>query len=181
MSCTYSRSYAFQEAERIAPKSISRLKLKEFFEALTNRPIGGILMQVAILFKFPRLAIVLVTAVDATGLLVPAAAAANYTFTKIADNSPGSNLLIPGSSSSIALNASGKVASSAHRADSKGNPTSNLVLTGSGGALTIIEDSGTLGEIAPVTHVHAEPETTVNCMNSPGVSIIGFARIDSVL
>jgi uncharacterized protein (TIGR03437 family) len=136
-------SYAFQEAGRIAPKFISRfIKRKEFFGALTNRPIGGTLTQAAVLFKFPKLAIVLMAALDATVLLVPAAAAANYTFTKIADNSPGSNLLIPGSSSSIALNASGAVAFSARRADSKGNPTSNLVLTGSGGALTIIEDSG---------------------------------------
>jgi uncharacterized protein (TIGR03437 family) len=78
------------------------------------------------------------------------AAAANYTFIKVADNGGGSNLLIPGAGvpASIALNASGTVAFSARRADAKGNPTSNLILTGSGGALTIIADSGSTLQFA---------------------------------
>ena len=76
-------------------------------------------------------------------IALPAVPAADYTFAKIADNSPGTNLVpAPGG---IAINASSTVAFRAFRTDARGNLTGVLVLTGSGGAPTIIAETASSG------------------------------------
>jgi uncharacterized protein (TIGR03437 family) len=74
-------------------------------------------------------------------MLVPVALPADYTFTKIADNSPGSMLTWANPPGTLAINASGTVVFKALRVDARGNPTGDVIYTGSGGALTIIADT----------------------------------------
>jgi len=74
-------------------------------------------------------------------VLVPAlAAAADYTFTNIADDRPGTGLDI-GATIPVVMNANGEVAFPAMRLGANGAPVSTVILAGSGGPLRTIVDS----------------------------------------
>lgn len=81
---------------------------------------------------------------------LPAALAADYTFVKIADSSPESNLWFFGSR--IAINNQGVVSFSALERDGGETPGETVILTGSGGPLTrIASTAGPLSSIGPAS------------------------------